>query len=65
MPRHLVCLSFDFDAISIWIVRDMLTPTAISRGEFGVVAAERILDLCRGAEKLADAGDIARSAAGA
>jgi len=45
MPRHLVCLSFDFDAISIWIVRGMLTPTAISRGEFGVVAAERILDL--------------------
>jgi len=45
MPRHLACLSFDFDAISIWIVRGMLTPTAISRGEFGVVAAERILDL--------------------
>jgi 2-methylcitrate dehydratase PrpD len=27
--------------------------------------AEQILDLCRGAEKLADAGDIARSTAGA
>jgi peptidoglycan/xylan/chitin deacetylase (PgdA/CDA1 family) len=45
MPRHLVCLTFDFDALSIWIVRGMLTPTPISRGEFGVVGAERILDL--------------------
>ncbi len=43
--RHLVCLTFDFDALSIWIARGMVTPTAISRGEFGVVGAERILTL--------------------
>ncbi len=45
MARHLVCLTFDFDAISNWIARGAVTPTAISRGEFGVVGAGRILDL--------------------
>ncbi|RWB69913.1 polysaccharide deacetylase [Mesorhizobium sp.] len=45
MPRHIVCLSFDFDAWSGFAARGMLTPTPISRGEFGAVAASRILDL--------------------
>lgn len=45
MPRHLVCLTFDFDALSLWIARGMMTPTSISQGEFGVVGAERILAL--------------------
>ncbi len=45
MARHLVCLTFDFDALSLWIARRMVTPTPISRGEFGVVGAERILAL--------------------
>lgn len=45
MPRHIVCLTFDFDALSGWIARGMTTPTPISRGEFGVVGAERILAL--------------------
>ncbi len=45
MARHLVCLTFDFDAVSNWIARGAVTPTAISRGEFGVVGAGRILDL--------------------
>jgi peptidoglycan/xylan/chitin deacetylase (PgdA/CDA1 family) len=40
-------LTFDFDAVSAWIYRGLTTPTAISRGEFGVVAAGRILDLLR------------------
>jgi peptidoglycan/xylan/chitin deacetylase (PgdA/CDA1 family) len=44
-PRHLVCLTFDFDALSLWIARGMLTPTPISQGEFGAVGAERILAL--------------------
>jgi peptidoglycan-N-acetylglucosamine deacetylase len=44
---HLVCLSFDFDAMSGFIARGMTTPTAISRGEFGVVASERILGLLK------------------
>lgn len=48
MARHLVCLTFDFDAISGWISRDMKTPSPISRGEFGPnVAAPRLLALLR------------------
>jgi peptidoglycan/xylan/chitin deacetylase (PgdA/CDA1 family) len=42
---HYACLTFDFDAISSWLFRGQNTPTAISRGEFGVVASARILDL--------------------
>jgi peptidoglycan-N-acetylglucosamine deacetylase len=45
MARHLVCLTFDFDALSLWIARGMVTPTPVSRGEFGVVGAERVLRL--------------------
>lgn len=45
MARHLVCLTFDFDAMALWIARGMTTPTPISRGEFGAVGAERILAL--------------------
>lgn len=45
MPRHIACLTFDFDALSIWIARGMLSPTSISRGEFGVIGAKRILAL--------------------
>ena len=47
MPRHIVCLTFDFDAVSSWIARGLTTPTPISRGEFGVVGAARILDLLK------------------
>lgn len=45
MPVHLVCLTFDFDAMSGFIARGLTSPTPISRGEFGAVAAARILDL--------------------
>ena len=45
MARHIVCLTFDFDAISGWIARGMTSPTPISRGEFGIVGAQRILAL--------------------
>ena len=46
MGRHIVCLTFDFDAISGFIARGMTSPTPISRGEFGPhVAAPRILEL--------------------
>ncbi|MBI3069373.1 MAG: polysaccharide deacetylase [Betaproteobacteria bacterium] len=45
MPRHIVCLTFDFDAMSGFIARGMTSPTPISRGEFGAVAASRILAL--------------------
>lgn len=42
-----VCLTFDFDAISIWIGpnRGSTSPSAISRGEFGRIGVERILAL--------------------
>jgi peptidoglycan/xylan/chitin deacetylase (PgdA/CDA1 family) len=46
MSRAIVCLTFDFDAISGWISRGMTSPSPISRGEFGPhVGAPRILDL--------------------
>jgi peptidoglycan/xylan/chitin deacetylase (PgdA/CDA1 family) len=45
MATHIVCLTFDFDAMSGFIARGMTSPTPISRGEFGVVAAPRILKL--------------------
>ena len=47
MARHLVCIGFDFDAVSGFISRGLTTPTPISRGEFGPVAVPRILDLLR------------------
>ena len=47
MARHIVCLTFDFDALSGFIANGMTTPTPISRGEFGVVGAERILALLK------------------
>lgn len=41
-----VCLSFDFDAISLWVgPRRSRSPVLIARGEFAVVGAERILEL--------------------
>ncbi len=44
--RHIVCLTFDFDAMSGFIARGMTSPTPISRGEFGPdVAAPRLLAL--------------------
>lgn len=47
MSPYIVCLSFDFDAVSSWIVKGRTTPTLMSRGEFGAVGAPRILDLLR------------------
>ncbi len=43
MPRHIVCLTFDFDTMSGFIARGMTTPTPLSRGEFGARASGRIL----------------------
>jgi peptidoglycan-N-acetylglucosamine deacetylase len=45
-PKATICLSFDFDAISIWIgPMAAKSPSMISRGEFGVIGVERILKL--------------------
>ncbi len=41
-----VCLTFDFDAIAVWIgPRGSKSPNLIARGEFAVVGAERLLAL--------------------
>src|SRR3990172_8998268 len=53
MPIHLprgkrsaVCLTFDFDALSVWLAGGLDTPFHISRGEFGArVGVPRILAL--------------------
>ena len=47
MPRHIICLTFDFDTQSGFIARGMTTPTPLSRGEFGATAALRILDFLK------------------
>jgi peptidoglycan/xylan/chitin deacetylase (PgdA/CDA1 family) len=45
-PEATVCLTFDFDAISLWIGPFAArSPSAISRGEFGAVGCERTLRL--------------------
>ncbi len=46
MGRSIVCLTFDFDAISGWIARGLTSPSPISRGEFGPrVGVPRLLEL--------------------
>ena len=39
------CITFDFDAMSLWIAGRNPNPSSISRGQFGAVAMPRILDL--------------------
>jgi peptidoglycan-N-acetylglucosamine deacetylase len=45
MTRHIVCLTFDFDAMSGFVARGLTSPTYVSRGEFGIVGARRVLEL--------------------
>jgi peptidoglycan/xylan/chitin deacetylase (PgdA/CDA1 family) len=47
VATHIVCISFDFDAMSGFISRGLTSPTPISRGEFGPVAVPRILELLK------------------
>jgi len=42
--RGTICLTFDFDAVSLWLARGITAPAPISRGEFAAVAVPRILD---------------------
>jgi peptidoglycan/xylan/chitin deacetylase (PgdA/CDA1 family) len=44
MPSN-VCLTFDFDTVTVWLAGGHTSPTPISRGEFGLVGAERLLKL--------------------
>jgi peptidoglycan-N-acetylglucosamine deacetylase len=49
MPNSTVCLSFDFDALSVWLAYDRVTPAMLHRGEYGArVGVPRILDLLDG-----------------
>ena len=45
MARLLVCVTFDFDAMSGLMARGLTSPNYISRGEFGPAAIPRILEL--------------------
>jgi peptidoglycan/xylan/chitin deacetylase (PgdA/CDA1 family) len=46
--RHSVCLTFDFDGMSIWIGSwQSNNPSMISRGEFATIGLERILRVLR------------------
>jgi peptidoglycan/xylan/chitin deacetylase (PgdA/CDA1 family) len=48
VPRSTVCLSFDFDALSVWLAYDRVTPAMLYRGEYGArVGVPRILDFLR------------------
>ncbi len=43
-----VCLTFDFDALSVWLAYERPTPAMLGRGEYGArVGVPRILDLLR------------------
>jgi peptidoglycan/xylan/chitin deacetylase (PgdA/CDA1 family) len=44
MAEHFVCLTFDHDNVSSAISRGMMTPTMLSRGDFGIVATQRVLE---------------------
>jgi peptidoglycan/xylan/chitin deacetylase (PgdA/CDA1 family) len=46
MSNSTVCLSFDFDALSVWLAYDRVTPAMLHRGEYGArVGVPRILRL--------------------
>ncbi len=46
MPRSTVCLTFDFDAMSVWLAYERVTPAMLARGEYGArVGVPRVLDL--------------------
>jgi peptidoglycan-N-acetylglucosamine deacetylase len=44
MPEGTICLTFDFDAVSLWLARGITAPGPVSRGEFAAVAVPRVLD---------------------
>jgi peptidoglycan/xylan/chitin deacetylase (PgdA/CDA1 family) len=46
MPNSTICLSFDFDAMSVWFSYPNTTPAMLSRGEYGArVGVPRLLGL--------------------
>ena len=48
MPKSTICLSFDFDAMSVWFGYKNVTPAMLYRGEYGArVGVPRILELLK------------------
>lgn len=48
MPKSTVCLSFDFDALSVWFGYPNTSPAMLARGEYGArVGVPRILTLLK------------------
>jgi peptidoglycan-N-acetylglucosamine deacetylase len=46
VPASTVCLTFDFDALSVWFGYERTTPAMLARGEYGArVGVPRVLDL--------------------
>ena len=45
MADHYACITLDFDTIALWTAMGQTSPTPLSRGEFGAVAAPRLLEL--------------------
>ncbi|MBD0290154.1 MAG: polysaccharide deacetylase [Thermoleophilia bacterium] len=46
MPGSTVCLTFDFDALSVWLAYERVTPAMLARGEYGArVGVPRVLEL--------------------
>jgi hypothetical protein len=44
MPNSTVCLTFDFDAMSVWFGYEHVTPAMLQRGEYGArVGVPRLL----------------------
>jgi peptidoglycan-N-acetylglucosamine deacetylase len=47
MTNPTVCLSFDWDGVSVWMAGGATDARSLSRGEFGPrVGVPRLLDLC-------------------
>jgi peptidoglycan-N-acetylglucosamine deacetylase len=48
MPNSTVCLSFDFDAMSVWFGYKNVTPAMLYRGEYGArVGVPRLLEMLK------------------
>lgn len=48
MPNSTVCLTFDFDALSVWFSYDQTSPNMLQRGEYGArVGVPRLLALLK------------------
>lgn len=54
MPHSTICLSFDFDALSVWYGYSHTTPAMLARGEYGArVGVPRLLNLLKQQQLLA------------